>query len=262
MSNKYLILSGEAVNGQFLKKYLTNNDISCISVDVNSKGNVDFQVPPISNSKLLATILDLAVKKNIDYIIPCSDHDLYFLSAHYETLSKSINNLGLIIPPKETILRFLDKKKAKDYAREFFSEFGEIGSKFFVRNRFSYKRPKYTKIITKSEIDNYSESEFVIDPFWDGIELSVDTFYPKGGACLISIRKRLNIQDGISRDAEFIDDLAFKKNIENFILSNHIYGFANIQFIKCGEYYKFIECNTRPGGGWQLSTKNNFLPKL
>ena len=254
----YLIMSCGGINGTSLVKLLNNKSIQYKKIDSNKDIESDFLVTESCNNELfLSQLLNIIKTNNIKEVIPCSDHDLIFIANNYKMISECLAQ-GLLLPSKDTIKNFLDKSQAKKIANIIFPDKVNISSNYFVRNRFSYSRPKVAKKIRENELSSYPEDRFTIDPYVTGDEISVDTFLNKDNFISVSARKREDIRGGISHKATFVDDKSLINKVKEFILCNKLYGFCNIQFMRNGRNYHFIECNTRLGGGWSLSLNNGF----
>ena len=186
----------------------------------------------------------------IDWLIPCSDHDLNFLL----NLTDRDMLFSLNIPPYKTLESFATKTTSLKIAQKYFHiPSVEKNHDLFIRNNQSNKRPKIFKKIPYSEISMINKEEFCLTKFIYGEEFSVDSLYLKNRSPQIAIRKRMQIENGISRDAEFINNNKLKSRMKDFILDNQIFGYACTQFILTDSEFYFIECNTRPGGGIGLS---------
>lgn len=189
----------------------------------------------------------------IEWLIPCSDHDLnFFLNLANNDILFSLN-----IPSYETLENFANKTTSLRIAQKYFHiPSVEKNHDLFIRNNQSNKRPKIFKKIAYSEISMINKEDFCLTKFIEGEEFSVDSLYLKNQTPQIAIRRRMQIENGISRDAEFINNDKLKSRMKDFILDNQILGYACTQFILIGSEFYFIECNTRPGGGIGLSFRD------
>ena len=258
----YLIMSSGSYNGQFLIKHLRKQAIRFLSIDCNPHAHVDVICPSVNHPDFKTFLAEVFNKYMICQVIPCSDHDLKFISKNYKFIIESLHSRKILIPPKSTLDIFMDKSKAIDAAKEFFPKIPRNTSFSFVRNRFSYSRPKFSEKITNSEIYKINRDFFRIDPFISGVEYSVDSFMNESNQTSVLIRQRLDIVDGVSRNARFINDEKLEENVDKFLIKFKVYGFANTQFISKNNKFHFIECNTRPGGGIGLSVNEGLKLNL
>jgi carbamoyl-phosphate synthase large subunit len=118
-------------------------------------------------------------------------------------------------------------------------------------------------IINYNEIELYrkkvSIADYIIQPYIEGIEYTVDTLHDFEGNLLnIVPRQRLAVESGISIVSRTIKDNIFVELISQISSKLVFMGGNCFQFIKCknGSYY-LTDINPRFGGGAILSIKSS-----
>lgn len=212
-------------------------------------------------------LLKICQEDSIDLLIPTIDTDLLILSQNAEQFYEIETRVLISQPDKIAICR------DKNLTSEFFESCG-LKAPRIMNDYQSYSGPypcfikpkdgsssiNAFKVESESELGAYATQikDYIIQPFIDGTEYTVDIFCDYDGNPLhITPRIRLAVRSGevlkteISIDAQIIEES--RKIIEKFKPCGPI----TVQLIRqksTGDGY-FIEINPRFGGGAPLSMK-------
>lgn len=217
--------------------------------------------------KYIPQLLEICKKDCIDLIIPTIDTDLLVLSQHKDEFEQI--GIKVLISNSDKIAICRDK----NYTADFFEVCGVKAPRTvndyqiyegeypcFIKPKDGSSSINAFKAENEAELQLYAEQikEYVIQPFVEGTEYTVDIFCDfDGKPIFITPRIRIAVRAGevlkteISMDEKIIDEC--KKIINEF----QPVGPITIQLIrskKTGEDY-FIEINPRFGGGAPLSMK-------
>lgn len=223
------------------------------------------KVCSMKDPNYIRELSDICRKDNIDIIIPTIDTDLLVLSQNVSLFGDT----KVLVSDPDKILICRDKNNTS----EFFEKSGCNAPKTvndwrlykstypcFIKPKDGSSSINAFKVDTVDELENYAQQigDYVIQPFIDGTEYTVDVFCDfEGNPVYITPRIRLQVRAGevlktqISMDQKIIEEC--KRIIENF----KPIGPITIQLIRqnlTGDDY-FIEINPRFGGGAPLSMK-------
>ena len=212
-------------------------------------------------------LLDICRNDKIDLLIPTIDTDLLILSRNTD----KFNAIGTRVLISKT--NKIAVCRDKNYTADFFEACGlkaprtvndytkySSGYPCFIKPKDGSSSINAFKAENEFDLKLYAEQikDYVIQPFIDGTEYTVDIFCDfSGNPIFIAPRIRLAVRGGevlkteISMDERIIEES--KKLIEGFKPC----GPMTVQLIrekKTGEDY-FIEINPRFGGGAPLSMK-------
>ena len=226
--------------------------------------DVTRKVCGMKEPKYISQLVDICEKDKIDLLIPTIDTDLLVLSENVDKFSRT--KVLISKPDKIAICR------DKNYTADFFVSCGckaprtYHDTKDYQDNFPCFIKPKdgsssidAFKAENRDELEMYASqiSDYVIQPFIEGTEYTVDAFCGfEGNPIYITPRIRLQVRAGevlktqIRMDDQII--VESRRIIEKF----KPVGPITIQLIRKadGEDY-FIEINPRFGGGSPLSMK-------
>jgi len=105
-------------------------------------------------------------------------------------------------------------------------------------------------------LEIYKKENTIIQEFVDGIEYTIDILADRKGIPIsIVSRERIEIESGICVKGKIVYDKEIKTYIKKIVKSLKLIGMSCIQCIRGKEGLKFIEINSRFGGGSVLSRK-------
>lgn len=219
------------------------------------------------DKKYIPSLLKICEQDRIDLVIPTIDTDLLILS---ETVEEFVNiGTKVLISQIDKIVLCRDK----NYTADFFESCGVRAPKTinqyenyqgtypcFIKPKDGSSSINAFVVKKKTELEHYAKKikDYVIQPFIDGEEYTVDVFCDfEGNPIYIIPRQRLAVRSGevlktrIELNSEIIEES--KKIIAKFKPC----GPMTVQLIRQKEtsinYY--IEINPRFGGGAPLSMK-------
>lgn len=212
-------------------------------------------------------ILEICQKDKIDLVIPTIDTDLLVLSqnvGHFETIGVKV-----LISDSDKILICRDK----NYTSEFFKSCGlEAPNTYndaqtydgtypcFIKPKDGSSSINAFKVTTLEDLCAYSQKikDYVIQPFVDGIEYTIDIFCDfDGNPVFITPRERVAVRAGEVLKTKIYLDSRMIEESKKIIKKFKPCGPITVQLIRdknTGVDY-FIEINPRFGGGAPLSMK-------
>ena len=218
-------------------------------------------VPLISDKAYIPTLIDICRRNSIDALIPTIDTDLLLLSENAARFDAAGTKVFISAPEKIAVCR------DKNYTSDFFVSCGlkapktyndctkyDGGFPCFIKPKDGSSSIDAYKISNFDELHEFAKrvDDYVIQPFVDGEEYTVDVFCSfDGSPVYITPRKRIAVRAGevlkteIACDKKIIGEC--KKIIEKF----KPVGAITVQLIKdkkTDENY-YIEINPRYGGG-------------
>lgn len=219
----------------------------------------------MKQSNYIPELVKICKNDRIDLVIPTIDTDLFVLSQNTSAFGDT--KVLISAPDKISICR------NKNYTADFFESCGCMAPKTYNEwNLYDGPFPCFIKpkdgsssinafrVESKEALEEYARriDDYVIQPFIDGIEYTVDIFCDfDGNPIYITPRVRLQVRAGevlkteISMDVKIVEEC--KKIVEKF----KPVGPITVQLIRQNESGKdyFIEINPRYGGGAPLSMK-------
>ncbi len=224
-------------------------------------------VPRISSPEYIPTLLDICRRENIDALIPTIDTDLMILAQNREAFMREGTKVIVSDPQKIAICR--DKRETA----RFFKEVGlntpmpvddvkayEGGYPAFIKPKDGSSSINAYKVYDGEELLRYTKQvpDYIIQPFVDGIEYTVDVFCDWNGQPIyITPRIRLAVRAGEVLKTEIRYDEAMIAEVKRLISHFKPCGAITVQLLKSKEDGSnwYIEINPRFGGGAPLSIK-------
>lgn len=212
-------------------------------------------------------LLDICKSDKIDLLIPTIDTDLFILSNNKERFS----NIGVkvLISASEMVAVCRDKNLTSVFFRscgvkapDTYNDVNEYHGSFpcFIKPKDGSSSKDAFKINTLEDLFVYSRrvEEYIIQPFIDGIEYTVDIFCDfDGNPIYIVPRERVAVRAGEVLKTKICLDQEMIRECKQIIEKFKPCGPITVQLIKdkkTGENY-YIEINPRYGGGAPLSIK-------
>lgn len=251
-----------------LIKELQQAGVEVIGIDSNpfSFGlymlHKNYIVPQGDDQNFIKEILRIVNKERPDAILSGPEEELLVLSKN----KKIIEEKGtlLLCPDYEYVEICADKKKTN----ELFKRIGVPTPDFFDFNSAKFPcviKPRFSRgssdiYIAKSEDDLHFYlkriEEPIIQEFVQGEEYTVDILADKDGSVLSSVpRLRLHTESGISVKGKTVYDEEIINYCRKIAKELKLFGPSCIQCIRSKEGVRFVEVNTRFGGGSILSIK-------
>jgi len=260
-----------------LIKVLRDEGIGIIGIDADplavgfSHVDKSYEVPLGTSPKFIPKIIEIIEKEKINAIISNPEEELLQLSKNKEKIEEK--NTILLCPDFETVEICAYKKKTYKFLNS-------IG--ILIPENYSKEAPKFPCVVkpdfgrggsnvyyakNQEELTFYLKKikEPIIQEFLQGEEFSVDILADKEGQSLSVIpRIRLKTESGISTRGITVSNEKIINYCKKIVKELKIFGPSCIQCIKSGEKIKFLEVNTRFGGGSILSIKadQNIIPNL
>lgn len=222
-------------------------------------------VPRIKDEAYIPALLEICEREHIDALIPTIDTDLLILSKTREQFESIGTKVFIANPEKVAICR--DKRLTADYFRSLglnspvpvddYKKYND-GFPAFIKpidgsssiNAFKVTNDVALKILAE-EIGDY-----IIQPFIDGTEYTVDTFCDyNGNPIYITPRIRMAVRSGEVLKTQMVQDDKIIEEARRILADFKPRGQMAIQLIRdknTGEDY-YIEINPRFGGGSPLS---------
>ncbi|MBE6556383.1 MAG: ATP-grasp domain-containing protein [Ruminococcaceae bacterium] len=224
-------------------------------------------VPRIRDEAYLPTLLDMCREENVDCLIPTIDTDLLLLAQH-KSQFESLGTKVLVASAKKVQL-CRDKNLTSDY----FMSLGlrapksyhtvdtyEGGFPAFIKPKDGSSSVNAFKANTEEELRSLADriEDYVIQPFVDGKEYTVDVFCRYDGEpVFITPRERMAVRAGEVLKTKIVQDKTIIEEIKALVSDFKPSGAITVQLIrdeKTGIDY-YIEINPRFGGGSPLSMK-------
>jgi len=260
-------------------KELQKRKIEVIGIDSNPfsfglyKLKKSYVVPKGNEPNFIEKILEIIDKEKPNAILSGPEEELLILSKNKKLIEKK--GTIMLCPDYEYVKICADKKKTyllfKDIGIPTPKLFNDKDIKFpcVIKPRFGRGASNVYIVNDFNELNvfikKFKNDEYIIQEYIEGKEYTVDIFSDKEGN-IISIvpRIRLNTESGVSVKSK----TSYNKEIIDYckIISKRLklFGGSCIQCIKNEEGIKFIEINTRFGGGSILSIKADptIIPNL
>ncbi len=222
-----------------------------------------YVIPRGDNPDFIKEIVKIAKKEKAQAIISGPEEELLVLSKNKNKLEK----IGLLVlaPDFGSVSICADKKKTS----QFFEKIGIPAPRIFhnkvsatfpcmVKERFGRGGNGVFKVHDKNELKFYLKKvkQPIIQEFIEGVEYTVDILSDLSGKPFSVIpRIRIQTESGISIKGKTVYDRQIIDYCAVIAEKLKLIGPSCIQCIKNKKVLKFIEINTRFGGGSILSAK-------
>lgn len=236
-----------------------------VATDVNPYGYTSgsmlvdefVQVPYACDPNYIKVIKDVVENYKIDVVIPINDIEIKSI------VSSSICIHATVLVPSLDIVTFFDdklqssislSKKGIAIGEIVTTNSDHIKTKVIQRQKYSVGSKGIAVYNSRQEVSSYlcssyDEESFFIQEYIDGVEYTIDVACDGVGTPFLIIpRRRLEVKDGVA------SKVVIEKDDDLICIVKKIYSlfkipyFSNIQFVKKGDKYYFIELNYRYGG--------------
>ena len=224
-------------------------------------------VPRISEIDYIPALLDVCEKEKINALIPTIDTDLLILSQNKDRFKKI--GTEVVISDSDRIAICRDKR----LTTAFFESCGlccpktcddykkyKEGLPAFIKPKDGSSSINAFKVQNLEELEAYAHkiSDYIIQPFIEGTEYTVDAFCDfDGNPIYITPRIRLSVRSGEVLKTKIAQDETIISEVKALINRYKPCGQITIQLIRQKGTHKdfYIEINPRFGGGAPLSIK-------
>lgn len=223
-----------------------------------------YVIPRGNDSRFLEEVLKICEKEKPDLILAGPEEEILVLSKNKKTIEKK--GVILLCPNYETAAICADKFKTYKFLKKINVPipkiFTEKNVKFpcIIKPKFGRGGKDVLIASNKTEMRTYLPkiNHPIIQEYIKGTEFSVDVFSDlKGNPLSIIPRIRLSTESGISVKGITINDSLIINYCKKISKKLRLIGPSCIQCIKNENGVKFIEINTRFGGGAILSLEAN-----
>jgi carbamoyl-phosphate synthase large subunit len=245
------------------EKFDASLQIIGADADANALGAyfTDFfwHMPRLQNLTIEACI-DYCLQKNIGYIIPTRDEDVFFFSKYKTQLLEK--NIHLFSAEHKAVAFCFDKLKFYEEGDKEWTIFTSENidaiqtQHFVVKERYGSGADKIAINVDKTQAKEWAKSlvEPIFQPYIQGKEYSIDAYVDASNRCKAAIvRSRDVVIGGESKVTTIVKDEILQKKVEAFVEKYKIQGHSVTQVIKQEDSYFLIECNARFGGASSLS---------
>jgi carbamoyl-phosphate synthase large subunit len=257
---------------------LRSKGVEVIGADANEQSfafhllEKSYVIPKGNHPDFIKKIIELVNKEKPDAIITGPEEELLALSSH----KKVIENKGtlLLCPDRESVEICADKKKTNEFfvrmgipIPEIFPNVESVRYPCIIKPRFGRGSEGIQIAHSERELRCYlvNFDNQIVQEFIEGDEYTIDVLSDKDGNSL-SIVPRIRIQthSGVSVKGVTVRDSEIIEYCKIIAKELKLFGPSCIQCIRGKNGVKFIEINTRFGGGAILSIKadSKIIPNL
>ncbi|MBQ8291221.1 MAG: ATP-grasp domain-containing protein [Clostridia bacterium] len=226
-----------------------------------------FIAPRIRSEAYIPFLTELCEREKIDGLIPTIDTDLLLLAENKATFEKLGTTVFVANPEKVAICR--DKRLTSDYfsslglyAPKATGDIAEYDGGFpaFIKPKDGSSSIDAYKVENETALKTYAEKigEYVVQPFAEGVEYTVDIFCDKQGKPVyITPRIRLAVRAGEVLKTEIRQEPSIIEEMKTLVNDFKPCGAITVQLIRdeAKNRNAYIEINPRFGGGAPLSVK-------
>ena len=224
-------------------------------------------VPPICAPDYIPELVATCDREKIDALIPTIDLDLALIAANSHAFAEV--GTRAIISDQETVRICRDKRRTADFFRECGLKTPETvdAVERYIRGFPCFMKPMHGsssvnafKVENQKELEAYAHkvSDYIIQPFIDGKEYTVDIFCDfSGNPIYITPRERIAVRGGEVLKSKIVRDEQIINGCRKLIEKLKPIGAITVQLIRKvddGEDY-YIEINPRFGGGAPFTMK-------
>jgi len=224
------------------------------------------RVCKIMEPEYIPQLLAVCEREHIDALIPTIDTDLLILSQNKDKFAKI--STRVIVSDEEKIQICRDKRFTAGY----FNSVGlqspltiddylhNAGYPAFIKPKNGSSSVFAHKVNNFEELKAYTKQvpDYIIQPFIDGIEYTVDIFCDfEGNPIYITPRVRLAVRSGEVLKTEICQDEMIIAEMKQLLADFKPCGAITVQLIRQNETNQdyYIEINPRFGGGAPLSMR-------
>ena len=247
-------------------------DLNIIAIDMDEYApglylaDKKYLCPPVKQSiDYLNFIFEIIQRESIQFVFPCYSGEISLFAKNKKELLKIGANV--LLPNVDTIKLCNDKMKSNSRAKEINIPVPEI-----FANPTESDLPIFTRLVEGSSSDGalLIENELLLNfylkenykrifqQYIDGVEYTVDTIcdynYDVIKACP---RIRISTKSGQTVKGITVNDDKIQQYTKAICKAFKIVGVCNLQFMREGNTYYFIEVNPRYAAGGLMLTTNS-----
>ncbi|MFX0066658.1 MAG: ATP-grasp domain-containing protein [Candidatus Hermodarchaeota archaeon] len=257
---------------------LKNKGVEVIGVDADKQSfafhllEKSYVIPKGNHPDFIKRILEIVEKEKPDAIITGPEEELIALSKNKEEIEK--RGTLVLCPDREYVEICADKKKTNEFfirmgipIPETYSNFESVIYPCIIKPRFGRGSTGIHIATNEKELKCYLEDfdSYVVQELIEGDEYTIDLLTDKDGIALSIVpRIRIQTESGVSVKGITVNDFEIIEYCRKIAKELKLFGPSCIQCIRGKEGPKFIEINTRFGGGSILSIKADptIIPNL
>lgn len=224
-------------------------------------------IPRISDEKYIPALLEICKNEKIDALIPTIDTDLLLLSQNQDKFIAIGTKAVISQPDKIAICR--DKRLTTAFfescglncpkTTDDYTKYND-GYPAFIKPKDGSSSINAYKVNNFEELEAYAHqvSDYIIQPFIEGTEYTVDAFCDfEGNPIFITPRIRLAVRSGEVLKTQIAQDSVIIEEMKSLVANYKPCGQITVQLIREKDTNKdyFIEINPRFGGGAPLTIK-------
>ena len=201
-------------------------------------------------------LLNIIDEFDIRFIIPTNDHEVRAIASNRSIF----HNRGIIVNAiDDRTLSFLDKEKTyRLFVEHDIKTPNVVTSLSTTTNKKFVVRPKNVGVGKKgvvivSDHELKFDSEHIVTEFIQGDEYTIDVLVDHGKVLCAIPRLRREVSQGTVQFAELVNDNTIITTVTQLCESLELNGLYCIQCIKDGESCHYVEVNTRPGAGSDIT---------
>lgn len=224
-------------------------------------------VPRIDDESYIPSLLKCCKENHIDVLIPTIDTDLLILAKN----KKVFRDIGteVLVSEEKKIAICRDKRLTSSYFESVglsapypVDDYKKYSAGFpaFIKPKDGSSSIFAYKVNDEKELESFASQvpDYIIQPFIDGIEYTVDVFCDfEGNPIYITPRIRLAVRAGEVLKTKIVQDDMIINEIKKLLDNYKPCGAITVQLIRQNETGKnyYIEINPRFGGGAPLTMK-------
>ncbi|MBI4895175.1 MAG: ATP-grasp domain-containing protein [Candidatus Aenigmarchaeota archaeon] len=252
-----------------LIKELTKNNVDIVGIDSSpiSFGlyllKKSYVVPKGNDPNFINSLINIVKKETPDAIISGPEEEILNISKNKSLLENS--GMLVLCPDFESVEICANKRKTYKFFKnnniptpEIFDEEKRVKFPCVVKPIFGRGGAGVYVANNQEELRYYlsKSKDFIIQEYVAGTEYTVDVLADRDGNSLSIVpRIRLGIESGVSVKGKTVYDKKIINYVQLIVKKLKLFGPSCIQCIKSSDSLKFIEINTRFGGGSILSMK-------
>jgi len=220
-----------------------------------------FILPRVSNrNDFISALESICLEYNIKLIIPTRDGELGIMSEIKQDFSKK--GITILVPSEKTVEICLNKKMFAEFLEKegycpvpIIKDISLANPPYFIRPVYGAASAGVRIAHTKEEVELFSNQDFMVHPFIDDDEFSIDLLMNLEGTKALQAvcRQRVQIVGGESKISKVVDLPILMNMCMEIGEKLGLVGHNVLQAFYSGVSVIMIEANSRFGGASNLS---------
>jgi carbamoyl-phosphate synthase large subunit len=221
-----------------------------------------FILPKVSDrNNFILSLKNICIENNIKLIVPTRDGELEMMAEIKMDFAK--NGITILVPSEKTVELCLNKRMFAEFLTDenyfpvpIIKDISLINPPYFIRPVYGAASSGVKMANSKNEVELFNNNDFLIHPFIDEDEYSIDLLMNLDGTRAIQAvcRKRSHIVGGESKISKIIDLPILEKTCMDIGEKLGLIGHNVLQaFYSDDRGIIMIEANARFGGASNLS---------